>query len=131
MDAPKTILVADDIEGQRLVLDMLLSSDGHDVVTVEDGREALAYLKDHTPDLVILDVAMPFISGIDVCHRIKRVPRLKDVPVIILTVLTDERTRDMAFFAKADAVVTKPLEGKDFRATVRELLFPSSPTTGP
>ena len=122
MDEPKRILVADDIEGQRLVLEMLLSSDGHVVDTVEDGRAALDYLKTTTPDLAILDVAMPFVSGIDICHRMKRIPRLKDVPVIILTALKDERTREMARVARADAIVTKPLEGKDFRATVRDLL---------
>lgn len=122
MDEPTRILVADDVEGQRLVLDMLLSADGHVVDTVEDGRAALDYLKTTTPDLVILDVAMPFMSGIDICHRMKRIPRLKDVPVIILTALRDERTREMARVARADAIVTKPLEGKDFRATVRDLL---------
>jgi CheY-like chemotaxis protein len=116
------ILVADDIEGQRLVLDMLLGSDGHNVDSVADGREALDYLKTNTPDLVILDVAMPFISGIDICHRMKRIPRLKDVPVIILTALKDESTLAMARDAKADVIVVKPLEGKDFRATVRDLL---------
>jgi CheY-like chemotaxis protein len=122
VDEPTRILVADDIEGQRLVLEMLLSADGHVVDTVEDGRAALDYLKTTTPDLVILDVAMPFVSGIDICHRMKRIPRLKDVPVIILTALRDERTREMARVARADAIVTKPLEGKDFRATVRDLL---------
>lgn len=122
MDEPTRILVADDVEGQRLVLDMLLSADGHVVDTVEDGRAALDYLKTTTPDLVILDVSMPFMSGIDICHRMKRIPRLKDVPVIILTVLHDEHTLEMARFAHADAIVIKPLEGKDFRATVRGLL---------
>lgn len=122
MDEPTRILVADDIEGQRLVLEMLLGADGHVVDTVDDGRAALDYLKTTTPDLAILDVAMPFVSGIDICHRMKRIPRLKDVPVIILTALKDERTREMARVARADAIVTKPLEGKDFRATVRDLL---------
>jgi len=114
--------VADDAEGQRMVLDMLLSADGHSVDAVEDGRAALDYLKQTTPDLVILDVAMPYMTGIDICHRMKRIPRLKDVPVIILTVLKDERTQEMARVARADAIILKPLEGKDFRAKVRELL---------
>lgn len=122
MSDAKTILIADDLQGQRLVLDMLLSADGYRVEAVEDGREALEYLKHHTPDLAILDVNMPHVSGIDVCHRMKRVPRLKDVPVIILTVLKDERTQEEARLARADRVVLKPLEGKDFRATVRDLL---------
>ncbi|MEJ2356547.1 MAG: response regulator [Deinococcales bacterium] len=122
MDEPARILVADDDEGQRLVLDMLLTADGHTVDAVEDGREALDYLKETTPDLVILDVSMPGMSGIDICHRLKRIPRLQHVPVVILTALTDERTREMARVARADVIVNKPLEGKDFRATVRDLL---------
>lgn len=120
--AAATILVADDAEGQRMLLEMLLSADGHDVHSVADGRAALAYLKTATPDLAILDVAMPFVTGVDVCDRMRRVPRLRAVPVIILTALDDDRTRDMAHMAKADAVVTKPLEGKDFRAIVNEVL---------
>lgn len=116
------ILVADDTEGHRLLLEMLLSADGHEVHAVADGRSALEYLQRETPDLAVLDVAMPGISGIDVCHRMKSVKRLRDVPVIIVTVLKDQRTEAMARMARADAVVTKPLEGKDFRATVNEVL---------
>ncbi|HNQ99054.1 MAG TPA: response regulator [Trueperaceae bacterium] len=117
-----TILVADDAEGQRMVLEMLLSVDGYEVVTVEDGKAALEYLKDHTPDLAILDVMMPHLSGLQVCHRMKRIPRLKDVPVLVLTAMRDEETLTHARMAHADGVVFKPLEGKDFRETVRNLL---------
>jgi len=105
-----------------MVVEMLLSVDGHDVARVNDGREALTWLKDHTPDLAILDVTMPHLSGIEVCERMKRVTRLKDVPVIILTGLRDERTRELARAAHADALVQKPLEGKDFRALVRRVI---------
>lgn len=130
MDEASTILVADDIAGQRMVLEMLLSLDGHAVHSVEDGKEALEYLQHNTPDLAILDVNMPNVSGIDVCDRMKRVPRLKDVPVIILTVLRDDRTDAMARMAGADTIIMKPLEGKDFRAIVSDLLRrqPAPPT---
>lgn len=109
---------------------MLLSLDGHAVHSVEDGKEALEYLQHNTPDLAILDVNMPNVSGIDVCDRMKRVPRLKDVPVIILTVLRDDRTDAMARMAGADTIIMKPLEGKDFRAIVSDLLRrqPAPPT---
>ena len=101
---------------------MLLSLDGYDVRLVEDGVEALEYLKDNTPDLAILDVKMPNLSGIDVCMRMKRVSRLRDVPVVMLTALRDEDTRTRIKVAEADAIIYKPLEGKDFRETVRALL---------
>ncbi len=117
-----TILVADDLEGQRLVLEMLLSVDGYDVTTVEDGKAALEYLKTNTPDLAILDVMMPFLTGIEVCDRMKRIPRLRHVPVIILTAMRDAETVEAAKAHRADEVIHKPLEGKDFRNTVRRLI---------
>lgn len=121
-EGPAKILVADDVEGQRVILEMLLSVDGYEVHTVEDGREALEYLKEHTPDLAILDVLMPHVGGLEVCHRMKRIARLRSVPVIILTALRDAQTREEARIVHADRVVHKPLTGKDLRATVRELL---------
>ncbi len=116
------ILVADDIAGQRMVLEMLLSVDGYDVDMVEDGAEALNYLKENTPDLAIIDVRMPNVDGITVCARLKRVSRLKHVPVIVLTALKDPATYEAARNAGADAIIYKPLEGKDFRNTVKELI---------
>ena len=101
---------------------MLLSVDGYEVVTVADGREALDYLKDNTPDLAILDVQMPHLTGLEVCDRMKRIPRLKDVPVIILTAHRDDYVLTQARMAHANRIVYKPLEGKDLRATVREVL---------
>lgn len=120
--AASTVLIADDDAGHRSVLDMLLSLDGHEVVAVGNGREALEWLREHTPDVAILDVNMPHVGGIDVCDRMRKVSRLRSVPVIILTALRDERTRTLAKMAKADLVVAKPLEGKDFRATVSQLI---------
>jgi CheY-like chemotaxis protein len=119
---PIQILVADDQEGHRKLLDLLLSIEGYDLTMVEDGREALAWLQQHTPDLAILDVGMPFVSGLEVADRMRRVSRLKGVKIIVLTAARDERTREMARLAKVDALILKPLEGKDFRALVKSVL---------
>jgi len=116
------VLIADDQEGHRKLLDLLLSIEGYDLTMVEDGREALSWLQSHTPDLAILDVAMPFVNGLEVADRMRRVSRLKDVKIIVLTAARDERTRELARAAKADALVLKPLEGKDFRGLVRSVL---------
>lgn len=125
MSEPATILVADDEAGQRTILEMLLSLEGYEIVATEDGRQTLEYLKDHTPNLAILDVNMPFVDGIEICDRMRRLSRLRSVPVIILTGLEDKRIETMATMAKADKVVRKPLQGKDFRQVVRELLNPA------
>ena len=122
MAGTHTILVAEDETAFAVVVEMVLEADGYEVVTVADGREALAWLKEHTPSMAILDVNMPHMSGIDVCARMKRVNRLKDVPVVILTAHKDNNTRELARQAKADALIPKPLEGKDFRALVKAVL---------
>lgn len=120
------ILVADDLAGQRMVLEMLLSVDGYEVITVEDGKAALDYLKSNTPALAILDIKMPYLTGLEVCSRMKRIPRLQGVPVIILTALRDDDTIKQAWASKADDVIHKPLEGKDFRQTVKDLVAKGS-----
>ncbi len=117
-----TILVADDNAGQRNLLDLVLSADGYRVDAVGDGRETLTYLKANTPDLIILDVLIPHFNGLEVCSRVKRVPRLQHVPVIILTSLQDEDTLATADMARADRVLLKPLAGKDLRSIVYDLL---------
>lgn len=121
-ETTRTILVADDQEGQRVLIDMLLSLEGYRLVAVEDGREALTWLKENTPDLVVLDVNMPYVDGIDVCRRMKGVTRLSEVPVVVLTAMRDEGTEQAVRAAGADVMVRKPLEGKDFRKQVRRLL---------
>lgn len=120
--AANRILIADDQEGHRKLLDLLLSIEGYELTMAEDGREALEHLQQHTPDLAILDVTMPFLSGLEVADRMRRVGRLKDVKIIVLTASRDERTRELARLAKVDALVLKPLEGKDFRALVKAVL---------
>ncbi len=116
------ILVAEDNVAQGTLYELALTSDGHTVMIVPDGAEALKYLKENTPDLIILDVNMPKLSGIDVCGRIRRVKRLKDVPVIMLTSLEDAKTQKLAQLVEVDAFVNKPLVSGKLRRMVRELV---------
>ncbi len=119
---PPLVLIAEDLESHRTLLDLVLASEGYELAMVEDGKEALEWLQTHTPDLVILDVNMPLLSGLEVAERIRRVTRLREVKVILLTALRDAATREGARLAKADALIMKPLEGKDFRGIVRSVL---------
>ncbi len=122
MGEAKKILIADDSDSIRSLLEMILTAELHEVTQVPDGREALLYLKDHTPDLIILDITMPFIDGLEVCSRIKRISRFKATPVILLTAHTDEDTKKKADLVGADVLVHKPLSGKNFRTTILEML---------
>jgi len=120
--APLHILIADDEHGQRVLLDMLLSTENYQITALSDGREVLTYLQTHTPDLVVLDIKMPYVDGLQICERMKRIQRLKNVPVVIVTGLRDEHTTEMLKWVKPDAVIYKPLSGKNFRETIRALL---------
>ncbi|WP_183986346.1 response regulator [Deinobacterium chartae] len=117
-----TILVADDEPAIRTMLEMILSADGHEVIGVSDGKAALDYLKDHTPDAMLLDVQMPLIDGFDICSRVKRVARLREIPVILLTGFDDDQTRERAQQVKADDLIYKPLSGKNLRARIRSVI---------
>ena len=119
---PTLVLVADDNEGHRALVDLLLAIEGYELAMVEDGKAALEWLKDHTPALAILDVAMPQLGGLEVAERIRRIGRLKDTKIVVLTALRDAQTREGARLARADALVTKPLEGKDFRDLIKRVL---------
>lgn len=117
-----TILVADDEAAIRTMLEVILSADGHEIVAVADGKQALEYLQTHTPDAMLLDVRMPFIDGFEICSRVKRIKRLRHTPVLLLTALDDDQTRDQARMVNADELVHKPVSGRQLRARVTQLV---------
>ncbi len=126
MRGPKTILVVDDHDAHRKVLELVLGAHRYEVVSVSDGFEALAYLQAHTPDAMILDVHMPLLSGFDVGRRARRIARLRFVPILIMTAMVDERTRTEADAIGAIRVLHKPIAGTDLRRALRELLGQAS-----
>lgn len=122
-----TLLVADSDPLQRQLIDMLLSLDGYQLVAVASGREALQYLKSNTPDLIMLALELPDISGSDICVRVKKVTRLSEVPVVLLAEgreqpNVDERARQAARLAGADLLLQKPLGDKNLRERLKRLL---------
>ncbi|PYE55882.1 response regulator [Deinococcus yavapaiensis] len=119
---PYTILVADDEPAIRTMLEVILSADGHDIVSVGDGKAALEYLRGHTPDAMLLDANMPFVNGFEICSRVKRIRRLSHVPVMLISAQTDDQLRDHAKLVGADDVVYKPLSGKNLRGRVASLI---------
>lgn len=126
MFGPKTILVVDDHDAHRTVLELVLGAHRYQVVSTRDGFEALTYLQAHTPDAIILDVHMPQLSGFDVGRRARRIARLRHVPILIMTAAADERTRIEADAIGASRVLHKPIAGTDLRKALRELLGQAS-----
>jgi len=80
------ILVADDEEDYLNLLRLILIPEGYEVITAENGEQALKKVKEGSPDLLILDVNMPKLNGYDVCEKIRENKKLKKIPIIMLTV---------------------------------------------
>jgi DNA-binding response OmpR family regulator len=117
-----SVLVVDDEEDIRELVRINLELDGHEVHVVGSGVDALSHLRDHTPDVVVLDVMMPGMDGWEVLSRIKsgRQGPLSDVPVLMLTARTDDMDRIRGGIEGAIRYITKPFSLADLRAEVRK-----------
>jgi DNA-binding response OmpR family regulator len=119
LDLPGRIVVVDDDPTVSDVVERYLVRDGHSVQSVRDGYEALRLIAERPPDLVVLDLMLPGIDGLEVCRRLRqRWP----IPVVMLTALGDENDRLAGFEIGADDYVTKPFSPRELAMRVRSVL---------
>jgi diguanylate cyclase (GGDEF)-like protein len=116
------ILYADDHEEMRLMVKALLTSSGHEVGLVPDGRAALDAVQEREPDLLLLDVMMPRLSGLDACRAVKSNPFTARIPVLMLTAEGEIESKVEGFEAGADDYLAKPFDARELRARVSALL---------
>lgn len=116
------ILVAEDDSDLRLLVSLKLESSGHQVVSVEDGTTAAENCRSMRPDLVILDLMMPGMSGLEVCRFIKSDPELGSTPVILLTARAQAADVEAGKAAGVDEYLTKPFSPRELAARVDLLL---------
>lgn len=122
MVGPGKILVVDDDPGNREVLEELLRLRGYPVVTAASGPEALELVKKDPPDLVLLDVTMPGMSGYEVCEALRAEPATHLLPIVIVTALEGQEEKIRAIEAGADDFLNKPISPTELIARVKSLL---------
>src|SRR6266513_2208013 len=114
-----TILLVDDEDSDRQLLAFPLERDGYSVVQAADGEEALRQFADQPVDLVVLDIMLPRLDGLEVCRRLRA---QSTVPIIMLTARDDELDKVLGLELGADDYITKPFSIREFRSRVRALL---------
>ena len=118
----KKILIADDEPNIVVSLEFLMKQKGYLVRTAGNGEEALSAVREFGPDLVLLDVMMPRMSGYDVCQKIRENPAWSAIRIVMLSAKGRDIEVNKGIAVGADAYVTKPFSTKDLIAKVQELL---------
>jgi two-component system phosphate regulon response regulator PhoB len=116
------ILVVEDEADLRQVLEYNLRDAGHEVVTFSEGRKAVTWAAEETVDLVLLDLMLPDISGLEVCRSLKANPRTREVPVVMVTARGEEIDRVVGFELGADDYVVKPFSVRELLLRLRAVL---------
>lgn len=124
-DGAKTILVVDDDPDARDFLTTVLQDNGYDVATANDGMEAISMIERSAPALVALDITMPEKSGVAVYRKLKEDPKLKNMPVIIVTGVSDEFEKFISTRRQVpppEGYISKPVDHEQFLTMVGKLL---------
>ncbi|MEZ5673099.1 MAG: diguanylate cyclase [Thiotrichaceae bacterium] len=116
-----TILIVDDEIVSRYTVEILLESEGYNLIFAENGEEALKKAIELIPDLMLLDVMMPGMDGFQVCQQLRANPRLAELPVVMVTALDDRESRLRGIEAGADDFMSKPFDRAELRARVRTI----------
>jgi class 3 adenylate cyclase len=119
---PQRILIVDDNETNRDILEVRLKAHGYELLQAADGEEALAAVRRERPDLILLDVMMPKLDGVEVCRRIKGDATLPFTPIILVTSRSDTRDVIAGLEAGADEYLTKPIDQAALVARVKSVL---------
>ena len=116
------ILVVDDEQDIRKIVSFLLKNWGYEVLTANNGLEGLELLEKEIPDLILLDVSMPKMTGFQMLEQIRANPRLKDLPVIMLTAHSDTNSIDVSASYGILDYITKPFEPYELRERIDAII---------
>ncbi len=122
MGNKQVVLVVDDEPANFDVIEILLFKEGYELHHQDNGADAIASLTTINPDLILLDVMMPDIDGIEVCQQLKNDYQWQHIPIIIVTALSDKEDLARCLDAGADDFISKPINSTELRARVRSML---------
>lgn len=123
----KTILIIDDQPFFVTMQQNMLKRQGYRVLAATSGADGLAQAKQHKPDLILLDIAMPEMDGFAVCEKLKQDAELRHIPVVILTATQDAKLNEKAFKAGAEVTVLKSVSGERLLNMLRIALEKGKP----
>ncbi len=121
------IFVIDDDPELLMMVGMILRRAGHETILANDSVEGSERLIKEKPDLLILDLMMPHMSGFEVCRKIRQTPDISELPIMILTARIQEQDRAAAFESGATDYMTKPITSRQLTSRVEQLLTPATP----
>ncbi len=121
-DKKHRILVVEDEDNIAIALDYLITREGYAYDRVANGGAALAHIRQTHPDLVLLDVMLPEVSGYEICQEMRLDPKLSDVKILMMTARGSAIERRKGMALGADGFISKPFELEDLREQVRRLL---------
>jgi two-component system, cell cycle response regulator DivK len=118
----KTVLIVEDSELNMRLFNDLLKAFGYRTVQTRDGRQALPLAREHRPDLIVMDIQLPEISGLDLTDRLKKDPLLKAIPVVAVTAFAMRGDEQRVLAAGCDAYLSKPISVTTFLDTIRRFI---------
>ena len=122
MAEQKKILIIDDEEDIQKLLRMRLEQENFNIVSANDGDVGVKAAEQEAPDLILLDIMMPKMDGYTCLKEIRKLPKTKEIPILMLSGKEEEKVRDLFAFQKISGYIEKPFELDDLVAKVKEML---------
>jgi two-component system cell cycle response regulator DivK len=119
---PQKILVVEDNDRNRRLMRILLKANGYEVVEATTGREAMDYLKDQRPDLILMDIQLPHTDGLDLTREIKDREETSDIPVVAVTAYAMKGDRERILEAGCDGYISKPIDTREVPKVIADIL---------
>lgn len=118
----KTVLVVDDEIHIQELIKFNLDKNGYDVLTADNGIDALKIINESTPSLILLDLMLPGIDGLEVCKSVRKNPKTENIPIIMITAKEEELDKILGLELGADDYITKPFSVRELMARVKAIL---------